>query len=60
MTIHELRTLSNLSIKEFALFFDIPYRTVQDWDSGKRVPPVWVVKLLEYKLKKEHLLKESE
>lgn len=33
---------------------------MQDWDSGKRVPPVWVVTLLGYKLRKEKLLKESD
>ncbi|HFI0164178.1 TPA: helix-turn-helix domain-containing protein [Streptococcus suis] len=35
---------------EFARRFDIPVRTLEDWDSGKRVPPVYVKKLIDYAL----------
>ncbi|HFI0428370.1 TPA: helix-turn-helix domain-containing protein [Streptococcus suis] len=35
---------------EFARRFDIPVRTLEDWDSGKRVPPIYVKKLIDYAL----------
>ncbi|HFU4488750.1 TPA: helix-turn-helix domain-containing protein [Streptococcus suis] len=35
---------------EFARRFDIPIRTLEDWDSGKRVPPVYVKNLIDYAL----------
>ncbi|NQK21601.1 hypothetical protein HO515_10415 [Streptococcus suis] len=33
---------------EFARRFDIPVRTLEDWDSGKRVPPMYVKKLIDF------------
>lgn len=33
---------------EFARKFDIPIRTLEDWDSGKRVAPMYVKKLIDY------------
>lgn len=56
MTIKELRTASGMTQKRFAEYFGIPKRTLEDWESGKRKPPEYTVKLLEYKLKKEQLI----
>lgn len=33
--------------------FDIPYRTVQDWHSGRRKPPAYVVNMITELLKQE-------
>ena len=41
--------------KDFAEYFNIPVRTLQDWEHGKRIPPPYVVELIEYKVKKEGL-----
>ena len=41
--------------KEFAEYFNIPVRTIQDWEAGRRTPPVYVVELIEYKIEKEIL-----
>lgn len=57
MTIKEMREACNMKIADFAKYLEIPYRTVQDWDGGRRKPPEWAAKLIEYKLKKEGLLK---
>ncbi|MBP5433640.1 transcriptional regulator [Ruminococcus sp.] len=56
MTIRELRTTCGMSIAAFSKYFEIPYRTVQDWDSNRRTPPDYVVKLIEYKLRNEELI----
>lgn len=47
MTVEELRKSTNMTRAAFSKKYNIPYRTVQDWESGNRVPPVYVVELLE-------------
>lgn len=53
MTIKELRERSGMTRPQFAEYFEIPYRTVQDWELGNRKCPEYLIKLIEYKLKKE-------
>lgn len=53
MNIKELRKLAGMSQKKFADYFDIPLRTLQNWEGGQRKPPDYLIKLLEYKLIKE-------
>lgn len=49
--IKRLREEMQLNRREFCDYFDIPYRTVQDWEAGKRVMPDYVMRLLEYKIR---------
>lgn len=42
-----------LTQTEFSRRFDIPLRTVQNWVAGARVPPDYVLKLVEFRLEKE-------
>ena len=51
MTIKELRQQTGLSQSAFAKYFEIPVRTLQDWEQGKRTPPEYLVKLMIYKLR---------
>jgi DNA-binding transcriptional regulator YiaG len=51
--IKTLREKYNLSRKQFTEMFDIPYRTLQDWELGNRKCPEYLLKLIEYKLEKE-------
>lgn len=51
MTIKELRLQTGLSQTAFAKYFEIPLRTVQDWEQDKRKPPEYLVKLMAEKLK---------
>ena len=37
---------AGLNIKKLSLLLDAPYRTVQDWVAGKRMPPSWCQKLI--------------
>lgn len=56
MTIKKLRTLSRMKRKQFADYFGIPYRTLQDWELNNRSCPKYLLDLIEYKLKKEGLM----
>jgi len=43
--------------REFAEYFNIPYRTVQDWELGNRQMPEYLFRLMEYKIRMEKLMK---
>ena len=46
--------------KEFCECFDIPYRTVTEWERGTRNAPDYVLRLLAYYIRMENMLKEKE
>ena len=56
MTIKELRERYGMKRPEFAEYFHIPYRTVQNWELGVRDCPEYLLELMEYKLKNEGLI----
>lgn len=45
--VKEIRNKTGLSQKRFAEEYEIPKRTLESWESGERVPPAYVVSLLE-------------
>lgn len=52
-TAKDLRALTGLSQAAFADRFHIPKRTIQNWEGGVSECPVYVLELLEYRIKKE-------
>ena len=50
MDFKRIRLYSGLTQKEFSRIFNIPLRTVENWESGKRKPPDYVFNLIEYSL----------
>ena len=44
------REQAAMSIKDLSDFLGAPYRTVQDWNSGRRIPPEWLQKLIVEKI----------
>lgn len=50
MTFKELREKSRMNKTQFAEYFGIPYRTVQNWEAGVNKCPEYLLKLMEYKL----------
>ena len=56
MTFKELRQLSGMTQKVFGEYFEIPRRTIEDWDRGIRTPPEYLLKLMIYKLTKEGII----
>ena len=53
MNIKELRTKSGMTQKQFSEYLNIPKRTIEEWEGQRRIPPIYVIELIEYKLKKE-------
>ena len=53
--IKELRESTGMNRKEFCDFFQIPYRTVTDWERDNRHAPDYVLRLLEYYIRMERL-----
>lgn len=51
-----LRKMTKMNRKEFAEYFDIPYRTLQDWELHKRSIPEYLLRLMEYKLVMEQMV----
>ena len=58
--IKELRECTGMNRKEFCEYFDIPYRTVTEWERDMRHAPDYVVRLLEYYIRMEKLFKNDE
>ena len=55
----EMRKRTGMNRREFAEYFEIPYRTVQDWELGNRQMPEYLFRLMEYKIRIEKQLVES-
>lgn len=56
--IKELRIKTGLNRKEFSEHIGIPLRTIEDWEAGRRNPPEYIPKLIDYQLKYEELMNE--
>lgn len=54
--IKQIRLLTGMNRKQFAEYFDIPYRTVEDWEAGRAKCASYLLSLIVYKLEKEGLL----
>ena len=57
--IKELRESTGLNRKEFCEQFDIPYRTVTEWELGHRNAPPYVLRFLEYYIRMQALLRDK-
>lgn len=51
MNIREMRTMLGDTQSEFAARYNIPFRTVQNWESGVRTPPEYMISLLEDRIR---------
>lgn len=54
MTIKEIRDLLGISRAEFGRRYHIPTRTLESWENGERIPPGYVVELLERVVKEDY------
>lgn len=52
--VKELRAKTGMNRREFCRYFDIPYRTVEDWETRKSTCATYLYKLMEDKLKKDN------
>lgn len=53
MTAREIRQLTGLSQDAFSKKYDIPKRTIENWESGNRKAPEYVMQLLERVVKED-------
>ncbi len=59
-TVKKIREMTGMNRKEFCEYFQIPYRTMTDWERDTRHAPDYVIRLLEYYIRmNEHLIKKS-
>lgn len=56
--IKELRESTGMNRREFCEYFQIPYRTVTEWELDNRHAPEYVLRLLEHYIRTEGLIKE--
>ena len=47
MDIKKIRERLNMTQREFAEYFEIPIRTIQEWEQERCKPPVYVIKMIE-------------
>ena len=53
VTIKALRSQTKMSQSQFAAYFELSIRTLQDWEQEKRTPPKYVISMMERILKLE-------
>ena len=51
--IKELREITGMNRRQFCEAFEIPYRTVTEWERGTRTAPKYVLKFMEYYIQNE-------
>lgn len=58
--IKELRERTGMNRREFCEYFQIPYRTVTEWERDGRHAPDYVIRLLEYYIQMEKMTKKEQ
>lgn len=58
--IRELRAETGLNRRQFAEHFQIPLRTVEEWEAGRRKPPEYIPRLIKYQIMYEQQLDKQE
>ena len=58
--IKELRESTGMNRREFCDYFEIPYRTVTEWERDNRHASEYVLRLLEYYIRMENLMTDKE
>ena len=54
--IRKIRERTGLSRKDFSVHIGIPLRTLEDWEAGRRRPPEYIPRLIEYQIRYEELM----
>ena len=57
--IKELRESTGMNRREFCDYFEIPYRTVTEWERDNRHAPEYVLRLPEYYIRTQNLVKDE-
>ena len=57
--VKSLRAETGKTQRAFAEYYEIPIRTLEDWERGISSPPGYVLRLLEYRIRMEALMKDK-
>lgn len=57
--IRKIREQTGLSRKDFSIHIGIPLRTIEDWEAGRRRPPEYIPRLIEYQIKYEEMIEKG-
>lgn len=58
--IKNLRVSTGMNRREFCAYFSIPYRTMEEWENGKRRIAGYVYRMMEYQIRMEELARKKE
>ena len=59
MNIREMRQILGDTQKEFATRYNIPFRTIQNWETGKRMPPEYIINLLSQRVRDDSINRKT-
>ena len=58
-TLKEVRDILDVNRTEFSRYMDIPLRTLEEWEAGRRQMPEYVLRLIAYYVKTQRILREQ-
>lgn len=58
-TLKRTREMLGMNRTEFSRYMEIPLRTLEEWEAGRRQMPEYVLRLIAYYARMEHFLKEK-
>ena len=58
-TLKEIREMLDMNRTEFSRNMDIPLRTLEEWEAGRRQMPEYVLRLIAYYVKTQRILREQ-
>ena len=59
LNIRDLRNKLGITQSEFAQRYNIPFRTVQNWETGLRRPPIYIIELLNNRIEEDLINKKT-
>ena len=58
-TLKGIRERLNMNRTQFSRYMDIPLRTLEEWEAGRRQMPDYVLRLITYYVKAEQILRKK-
>lgn len=58
-TLKGIREMLNMNRTQFSRYMDIPLRTLEEWEAGRRQMPDYVLRLITYYVKAEQILRKK-
>lgn len=58
-TLKGIREMLDMNRTEFSRYMDIPLRTLEEWEAGRRQMPEYVLRLISYYVRAQQILREK-